>query len=68
MHVLPLGVMFRAAWSDDLCPVHQRHSYICPSDDVLHHLAGGLLHCVDLRRGHHPDALLPAHTVRPGLG
>ena len=55
----------RTAWGNDLCPVHQRHGYLRPSDDVHHHLAGSLLHCVGLRRRHHPDAFLPAHKVWP---
>ena len=56
----------RVARGDDLRPVHTRHGHICQEDDVQHHPAGSVLHCVGLRGGHHPDALLPAHTVCQG--
>lgn len=60
---IPHAVLFRTARRDDLCPVHQGHGNIRPSDDVFHHSACGLLHCLDLWRWHHPDAVLPAHKV-----
>lgn len=61
--ILLLVVPSRPARSDDLCPVHQGHGHVRPSNDVLHHSALGLLHCLGLWRGHHTDAVLPAHTV-----
>lgn len=64
---IPRAVPRRAARRDDLCPIHQGHGNIRPQDDVFHHSARGLLHCLGLWRWHHPDAVLPAHTVHLSL-
>lgn len=61
--IILLVVLSRPARCDDLCPVHQGHGHVRPSNDVFHHSAVGLLHCLGLRRRHHTDAVLPAHTV-----
>lgn len=63
VHNILHALLFRPARCNDLCTVHQGHCNICSSDDVFHHSARGLLHCMDLWGWYDSDAVLPAHTV-----
>lgn len=53
----------RSAWGNDLCSFHPRYRHLCSSDDVFDHTSDRLLHCVDLRRRDHTDAVLYEHPV-----
>lgn len=55
----------RSARGDGVCLGHPRHGHLCSPDDVHHHAAHRLLHCLGVWRRDDSHAVLATHQVTP---